>query len=1235
MFSHQRRLKIEITFNSSQTELLRGLDAWLELGLISHEQVKKISQDFLTCSLPEIHIYTSSHVHKFASPKAQKIAAQTSPQTVKIPKTVRRNVIAEAWQGFKQELSLRWLLFLGLFLVIVSSGVLAASAWQEFPPIGQYGVLWTYTVVFAAIGFWANRQRSLPLTSQTLQTISLLLLPINFWAMDTFGLWQHGGGWLVMAIASITLTGIYWFHQRNQPRLALLFIALSHLHWGWAWLEFPLIPIYIAVIFSAIITYFLPTEQTRINQAWIIYALVVLLIRAIFVAATPLNQLGLAIGICGWLITKKGLSEKNTIVRNSLNISGQIILFLSWLVCFKDSFPIQATIITVLALQLYSFRLQRYWRRRDLLILFLIGLQGMFLLRKLVPESLGNTVMNIWLHLSQSNNYPYEISPVSIYSVTIFPYLIIWVGLIDWLYRQNKTKLLGLAQLLTLSLSISSTWTTLLNPLGLTLNLFLSTLCLGFLGYRQIPPRRFFIYSINIYSLLTIGAAIDWWFPQLPQSVWAGILLSLMIIEWSIPIFRVSRLLWRSCWDLGFVLAGISYVSLLDQFRMPISGLLWLATPLTLTTIANRTRGKLRLQAASCSCYTLVLFQFLTMWQLQPRLISFAFATGLMLVNTRYLRRISSVSLNLAFAIGFVVALFWGQLSINGWLLIGALIVICLWLLYSFLQNTEGTLASLYAVAADSWAMSLTFLGLTTLTYKYFLYIDPSWQSLLASILFLSTLIYRYWQQPTNRIIYIWAWGLEVLLIELTTVNNNVSFLLAFANILVGLLTLLLTRWSRLNSIKILPLIYGLLGFFWRLPHFTAYTGLLTLAIAFIGIQVGSRLRQGKILSYISLATISVAIYELVIYQMLQADGGSLADALTILAVVGGIIALTYRFLAYLGVTLPNLTVEEIKITAHIHWAWASTLKLLTATIPLESNPELTLVSITVSFLLAIYALVQGRDQENHSGDWWVYVGIVEIIATVIYARLIWEQLSILDPWQVMITSLVAIVIYQIPWRNWGWQPTPWRRTAIVIPAVMALVNSEDVSYLSLLIVGGVYGRLAIGQRNIRWSYVSLGFINWAILRWLSAHEFTDILWQASIIGLSFLYIAQVDPLLQTPEQRKNRHHLRLSGTGIISTVALIYHQDTGIIPASLGLIAIFAGLGLQIRAFLYVGTVTFILTVFYQLVVLSLSYSFLKWVIGLLAGIMLITIAANFEQRREQIIIVWQNWISELNHWQ
>ncbi|NEP04635.1 MULTISPECIES: hypothetical protein [Okeania] len=66
----------------------------------------------------------------------------------------------------------------------------------------------------------------------------------------------------------------------------------------------------------------------------------------------------------------------------------------------------------------------------------------------------------------------------------------------------------------------------------------------------------------------------------------------------------------------------------------------------------------------------------------------------------------------------------------------------------------------------------------------------------------------------------------------------------------------------------------------------------------------------------------------------------------------------------------------------------------------------------------------------------------------------------------------------------------------------------------------------------------------------------------------------------------------------------------------------------LPTRAFLYIGTVTFFINAFNQLIILNSLYSFFKWSIGLIVGIVFIWIAASFETRREQINNLLQNWI-------
>jgi hypothetical protein len=522
---------------------------------------------------------------------------------------------------------------------------------------------------------------------------------------------------------------------------------------------------------------------------------------------------------------------------------------------------------------------------------------------------------------------------------------------------------------------------------------------------------------------------------------------------------------------------------------------------------------------------------------------------------------------------------------------------------------------------------------------------NADWQYLLASCLVGIAIIYRYWQQPNNLAVYGVAWTLEIIVARTIAIDRSLSF--AIANIGLGLLSLLITNWlptfrSRLSgliSLDIIPLLYACAAIFGRLNFFTAWTGLITLGTAIIGICVGDRRQEWKPITFIAVAAISVGVYELVIYQMLLSKGGSAADGFTILALVTAAIALIYRIFGWFWAKREdskffNLTTTEIVLIAHLHWAIASLLKIRAAAIALDTSANLTPISITISLLLGAYAIMQARDI-NSKSDWWVYVGLVEIAATAVYARLIWTQLSIIDPFRAIIVCIVALAIYQMPWQSLGWRSTPWHRFALAMPAVTALLTASTVSYFSLLVVAVFYARIAIGQRNLRWSYVSLWFIDWGLTKFLVEYNFTDIIWYVLIIGLSLLYIAQFDPVLMTANQRKNRHYLRVFASGIICLTALLFHQDTGLIPSLISLVTIFAGLGVRIRAFLFVGTITFVLTVFYQLVILVFNYSFLKWVIGLFAGIILISIAANFERRKVQIMTVLQNWFEQLREWQ
>ncbi|WRH66371.1 MAG: hypothetical protein RSE13_22745 [Planktothrix sp. GU0601_MAG3] len=63
--------------------------------------------------------------------------------------------------------------------------------------------------------------------------------------------------------------------------------------------------------------------------------------------------------------------------------------------------------------------------------------------------------------------------------------------------------------------------------------------------------------------------------------------------------------------------------------------------------------------------------------------------------------------------------------------------------------------------------------------------------------------------------------------------------------------------------------------------------------------------------------------------------------------------------------------------------------------------------------------------------------------------------------------------------------------------------------------------------------------------------------------------------------------------------------------------------------------TAIFLIDIVNQLIILNSVYSFIKWIILFVLGVILMWTAANFETRREQLITLWNNWIAELQTWE
>ena len=1289
-------LSLELYLRADRTELLIGLDRLLELNLINQQQVKQLARQHLSCVLPQTFLPVILD------------EVNTEEESAKLPEPAKPNAVARIVQNLLQELSIRWLLFLGIFLVVLSSGVLAASQWQSFPVSAQYLVLFVYTMAFWGSGIWADKQDNLSLTAQTLKAIATLLVPINFWAIDRLGLGANLRGYFIVAVATVMLGVVVWSSplrsagKRKNPRQFYFYAysIFSCLHLGWGIAGLPLVAVYGGIISLALVESQLKLQKSHLVAfLYLLAGWLLLLLRGLTTDRSIIHY-SLAIAIFASAIANLSLrymqietdspleseSEISTVkLLPIVQIFSSVLFFSTWIASIiagtniLPSFFWQTIAIDGLILRLFAKRLVIWWRKFDLTAIFFIGLQTLYLAKELIPLSWRGSAMELATDLSQT-----EYFPESVFGVTLFPYVILFIGVASWLYRRQKTQLALYAEYLTFCLGVALTCLSFVNPTWRSLNLILSTLTLGYLS--RVRQRRSLVYLTHLLALITLTNCIHWLLPNLGLAVWGNILVLMAVLEWLLCLRQGKSKLQKlfdtsSCWYFGLLLATASY-SCFGAFiyNFPTSdrfywSLTWLAIPLMLTAIAKYT-PKLyrRRQAVVLSCSALVMAQLLLIINPVTRFVGLLLAVILMGQSIFYYRRLAIALLHIGFGLTLVVSSLYtvSDNSLDIWqgLAIASGCILGLYQLRSRLRQSIDAplgyisqrfahgilgvgiearnfkLVNKYITAADYWAIALISLLFTVLGLIYpflgSLILSQRIYYLFAVTLLIGALLWRYRKQPNNLVLYGLTCLGSMFAIALIALVTRHSFTFAAVNIVLGLSALLVVDRYRSNSVwsglhlSAIPLIYAILSILWRGGSFTAYTGWLTIGAAIVLLDLDSNSsRINSLTNYLGCFGITWGIYELVIYQMQSATGGSLSDALTILALVAAAIAFLYRSAAWWygrsRFVLFHLKRSQVVLVAHLHWAMGSLLKILAAGIALETaTPRLTAVSIATSICLGGYAVIQGRDRDNdRANDWWVYVGLVEIIATLVYSRLIFSRLSLFDPWRVLFTCAIALLIYQIPWSAVGWRTTPWQRTAFILPGLMALVTAEDISYFSLLVTALFYLRVAYGQQNVRWSYLSLGLFDWAIVRYVWQYN-TEFIWLAGAISLSLLYLAQYDPYFQT--HYAQRHRLRLLGSSIVCLTALFYQPA---IPSAIALCFIFGGLGLRIRAFLYVGTITLVLTAIHQLVILVLAYSFLKWVVGLLAGICSIAIAAGFEQQRERASRQLKNYNSKLKNWQ
>jgi hypothetical protein len=1289
------RVKIEFLVNPEDPNLLAGLESLVRLGLLSDRKMRQIARQALTCSRP---------IPPIGSPVAPPIESESTESESTLinsgtfiadpePARTRRSpahtdrsapqtapaLVPKVLTSFMAEISVIWLLFLGVFLVVVSSASLAAMQWRNFSAIGQYGILLIYTLMFGAAGLWASGRENLQVTGRMLQVATLLIIPVNFWMMDGFRLWANPIGWVTIAIATAALGALQWkLLQGVSPRNRWNSLLLNGLHWGWAItiIPVPLIFTYIGTIITAFIQSIAQRsrnaqeeEARSLPMLSIAFATFLLVGRAILVKGIPISRFGFAIAIVGWVIYWTNRKFTTSLWAQV----GAALLGIGWLVSYIPDPALVASRIDPLwqplaisgfAMWVLSHRLHRTWEKSVLVGFWGIGLQTYTVMRVLIPPSTRQSIMTLIADWANLQAGAWELSGLGFFS-----YIILSLIGAGYLRRRQQGDLAILTEQLAFLLGVALIVPSLINPLVRSIYFSLSTITVAILWLRRRsrsddPTVGHLVYLAHTTGAIALFSWILWLFPQFSTQQWAGILLTGTLVEWAFAAISRDPFWQKSAWLLGLAQATCAYPLLLDNLQMDgrdaYVGLPWLVVPITLTALAYTANFAYGSIAVWLSVGSLFLGLVITFTSLNPFLIALGMATLLMFANTAKLRQMALAVMTVGDGLLWLGLQSWSLLHKPEpkWYLVG--VAIALWLVWigrdllvrwaEHHDSEELSLPHLYYVAVNGWGRGLGLamgLILGAIVLIGFMLPDDSlpWQELfLAGVLSFSAIGYRVWQEPTALGLWGLAIGAEILVnLAAEWIGAPLDYRV-IVTLLLGMGTQLIgdwwvqrpgppdrnkTAWTAFNGV---PGAYAGLALLLAHTNFTARTGLYTIAISLILMMVGRRSQRLQSLRYIGFVGTSIGVYEYVLHWLSQASGGSLGDGVTILALVSAALALGYQAMGDRLAALIRIESRYFNTFSRLHWFLGTLLTIGAILAGLSSLGEW--FWIVAGIALTINILWQGREESV-----WIYLGFWQLVFTLGFLLPKLLPIGFLNAWAAVFASMFAYGIFTTDWEAFGWAKTPWQRSATALPLTIALLTASTINTPCLLLTAAFYGLYAWQTEQVRRSYFGIALSLWGLFKWLLELNVTEPLWYTAMLAIAALFIVEIEPTLQVNSARATRHWLRCFALGLFC-VTLFYDpwdiawlRGVMTIVVAFGLVLV--GLIRRTRAYLYIGTITFVIGVLRILWLFIADYSLLLWAVGIVLGLMLIWIAATFEARRSQTIAFVEYWLQELDAWE
>jgi hypothetical protein len=730
-------LKLELFLRSDNPDVLVGLDQWVRLGLISETQVMRLAQQ-MTCPLPvqvaAAPIDASEVLRRRLNPARDFANATDFTEQPALAPRNRSEQPSNFLDAFMAELSVLWLLLLGLFLVVVSSAVLAFSQWENFSPVGQYGILFAYTLAFGLAGHLCSNKPKLQLTGQMLNMTTLLLIPVNFWMIDGFKLLRSPLGIIVALVAGLGLSVLNGYLLRGSDRLTRLNgLVLPWLHLGWGMPSVALGMSYLGTVGTATLqaSKAQPIQPIQRPVAIaLIFSTLLLMVRALG-KGIAIGQFGLALAISGGVLCWLNRRE----MRSLWQLGGGGLILLGWIVSLLPSAgfiirgidPLwQVMAVSAIALVLLGSRLKRFGETVALVGFWTVGLQTYAVSRVLFPPGMRRSIISQVAAWADLQSGAWELTGLG-----FFGYILMTLVGAAYLRRKQLASLADLSEVLALGLGAVLAIPSMVNPLVRAIYLTLSAIVLGIvLWQRRSQFRDWSDYSVTglglVFQSTVVVAGLSWcyWlFPHWNGLQWAWVFLLLTMVAWGVSLLSRDRFWQRSSWFVGLAQASCAYLLFSSEIRsnMTMVALPWLVVPAALTGLGYRTEGSRSRLNLALAMGAMVFGSGLAIWSSSAWVVAAMVGVGVMgLVSWKW--PVWPVAgLTLSYGLSALLVPFWYssyEAEPQNWMLLMVGITWGLWLLrWGSNRLRNPLLGEAYSMAADGLGWGFAVLATVSMFF--------------------------------------------------------------------------------------------------------------------------------------------------------------------------------------------------------------------------------------------------------------------------------------------------------------------------------------------------------------------------------------------------------------------------------------------------------------------------------------------------------------------------------------